>query len=251
MKLIYGFFMAWGNFMTIPCPCKIWNGKAKNAMMGFLPIIGFIIGLLWMAVFWVLNYFNIPPLITTFFMVFYIFAICGFIHMDGFMDTNDAVLSRRPLEERQRILKDSTVGAFAVVMVIFLILGWVAGMYTALDKLSPTELLVIPIVSRAMAGLGVLSCKPIGHSQYKEVSEEPDRKAFGVMIILETVFFVGGAYLFFGNDIRIIWESLVAVVVFLIAMTYGRKNLGGISGDISGYAICFSEIAAIMTLAVL
>ena len=42
------------------------------------------------------------------------------------MDCNDAIMSRRPLEERQRILKDSTVGAFAVVTVVFA-LGMVCG----------------------------------------------------------------------------------------------------------------------------
>ena len=45
------------------------------------------------------------------------------MHMDGFMDVNDAIMSRRPLEDRLRILKDSTVGAFAVITVMFLVLA--------------------------------------------------------------------------------------------------------------------------------
>lgn len=47
MKLLTGFFMAWGNFLALPCPAKKWDGDMKNAMLGFLPAIGLIIGVLW------------------------------------------------------------------------------------------------------------------------------------------------------------------------------------------------------------
>ena len=49
MKYITGFFMTWGNFCTLPCPCKLWDGKYKSIMLGFLPAIGLIIGLIWAA----------------------------------------------------------------------------------------------------------------------------------------------------------------------------------------------------------
>ena len=97
--------MAWGNFITLPCPYKKWDGQLKNMMLAFLPSVGLVIGVLWMAIFWLLVYLQLPPILISFTMLFYIFAVCGFMHMDGFMDCNDAILSRRPLEERQRILK--------------------------------------------------------------------------------------------------------------------------------------------------
>ena len=50
--------------------------------------------------------------------------------LDGFMDCTDSIMSRRDLEERQRIMKDPTVGSFAVVMVCFLLITWFACFYT-------------------------------------------------------------------------------------------------------------------------
>ena len=50
MKLITGFFMAWGNFLTLPCPLKRWDNDLKNYMLGFLPSVGLIIGLIWAGV---------------------------------------------------------------------------------------------------------------------------------------------------------------------------------------------------------
>lgn len=251
MKFVYGFFMAWGNFMTIPCPCKIWDGKAKNAMIGFLPIIGLIIGLLWMGLLWLLNWLLVPALIVDFIMIFYIFAICGFMHMDGFMDCNDAILSRRPLEDRQRILKDSTVGAFAVVTVVFLIVAWFASMYTALYKFYYMPLMIIPVISRSMSALGVLTYKPIGHSQYVEAAGNADRKPFAVAVLLEMLIFTAGAYFIDGMNETILICAGVTVLASLTAMTYARKDLGGMSGDISGYAICLSELAGITALAII
>lgn len=41
--------------------------------------------------------------------------VTGGIHMDGFMDTSDALASWQSPEKRLEILKDSHVGAFAVL----------------------------------------------------------------------------------------------------------------------------------------
>ena len=47
MKIITGLFMAWGNFLSLPCPVKKWDNDLKNYMLGFLPTIGMIIGVVW------------------------------------------------------------------------------------------------------------------------------------------------------------------------------------------------------------
>ena len=60
---------------------------------------------------------EMPVVLTAAVMTVYPFLISGCIHLDGFMDVNDAVMSRRPLEDRQRILKDSHVGSCAVICV--------------------------------------------------------------------------------------------------------------------------------------
>lgn len=46
--------------------------------------------------------------------------VTGFLHLDGYMDVCDALLSRRDLTTRQKILKDSHCGAFAVICMVLL-----------------------------------------------------------------------------------------------------------------------------------
>ena len=36
--------MAWGNFLVIPCPCKLWDSRLNRLMLAFLPEIGALIG---------------------------------------------------------------------------------------------------------------------------------------------------------------------------------------------------------------
>ena len=44
MRYITAFFMAWGNFLVIPCPCKLWDSRLNRLMLAFLPEIGALIG---------------------------------------------------------------------------------------------------------------------------------------------------------------------------------------------------------------
>ena len=142
-------------------------------MLGFLPLIGLVIGIIWSAIYFGLVYLGFPFFVVAFLITFLPFALCGFMHMDGFMDCCDAIMSRRPLEERQRILKDSNTGAFAVVSMIFLILGYFCFLSTAVTTgVDFANMIMIVVLSRAVSGLHVLICKPMGQSQYAQMQEE-------------------------------------------------------------------------------
>ena len=167
--------MAWGNFCSLPCPAKRWDNNYTSLMLGFLPLIGLVIGIIWSAIYFGLVYLGFTFFVVAFLITFLPFALCGFMHMDGFMDCCDAIMSRRPLEERQRILKDSNTGAFAVVSMIFLILGYFCFLSTAVTTgVDFANMVMIVVLSRAVSGLHVLICKPMGQSQYAQMQEETE-----------------------------------------------------------------------------
>ncbi len=172
-KYITGFFMTWGNFFSIPCPCKRWDSKYTSLMLGFLPLIGLLIGIIWAVLYYALVTLGFPFLVVAFFVTLIPLILCGFMHMDGFMDVSDAIMSRRDLAERQRILKDSNTGAFAVISVIFMILGYFCFLSTAISGgVDFANMVMIVVVSRAVAALHVLICKPMQTSQYTVMQEE-------------------------------------------------------------------------------
>lgn len=251
MKYITGFFMTWGNFCTLPCPCKLWDGKYKSIMLGFLPAIGLIIGLLWAAIYFGLVYSGLPYLIVSFVTTFVPFALCGFMHLDGFMDCCDAIMSRRPLEDRQRILKDSHTGAFAVVSVVFMILACYSCLSTAISSgIDFVNMALICVLSRSVSGLEVLISKPIDTSQYVEMDDqEKATKKEGIMLIfIQLIIFIGLG--FWCSSYYAGTAIVCGAVVFaaFAAVTYGKKQLGGMNGDIAGLGIVWGELAGMFAL---
>ncbi|MBR6430626.1 MAG: adenosylcobinamide-GDP ribazoletransferase, partial [Oscillospiraceae bacterium] len=109
-KVITGFFMSWGMFCAIPCPVKLWDEQARPMMLVCFPILGVLMGAIWTLLGFVLSKLQ-WGLFAAALMAVAPFLLTGFIHLDGFMDCCDAILSRRDLAERQRIMKDSHTGA--------------------------------------------------------------------------------------------------------------------------------------------
>lgn len=249
------FMMAWGNFLSLPCPKKVWDEKLKKEMLTMLPIIGLITGFLSFLIFrffglFVFSRFRIPVSVSAFFMTLYTFGISGFMHADGFMDCCDAMLSRRELQERQRILKDSKVGAFSVISMILMALGTfsaffaiqekvisysVAISYTVSARLLPIltaiPLIMIPVISRATAGACVLGMTPLTTSQYADsvhhTAEEvrDDQRTdnnsgyintivIGVLIILFVAIIITTIF-----GLRISFEAVQALITKLLIPT--------------------------------
>lgn len=253
MKLITGFFMAWGNFLTLPCPLKLWDSNLKNYMLGFLPSVGLIIGLLWGGACILMMTLNIPFLVIAFLMTYLPFKLCGFLHLDGFMDCCDAIMSRRPLEDRQRILKDSHTGAFAVVSVAFLLLGFYTFLSQALSMgVDFFTLALIPVVSRGMSGMNVLLRKPMDSSQYAQgdgAGADSQKKKAVLIILLQLAIYSAAGLLLSANPLPVAITLGAAALGALAAILYGKRQLGGMNGDIAGYGIVWGELIGVLAMA--
>ena len=287
MKLLTGFLMTWGNFCSSPCRVKRWDDNCKSLMLGFLPTIGLVIGLLWAGIYVGLVYLSFPFLVVSFILAFLPFSLCGFMHMDGFMDCSDAIMSRRPLEERQRILKDTHTGAFAVISAVFMILGYFAFISTAASMgMDFVNIVIITVLSRSIAGLEVLLSRPLGTSQYAaladssvseadetgetsaadeaDVTEETDmteeaaetkqkptaatKKQGIILLIIQLIIYTASGFLAstFYPSTALVYGAVV--IGTFIAITYAKKQLGGMSGDIAGYGIVWGEFCGVAML---
>ena len=139
---IYGFFMAWGMFLAIPCPKKIWSESARRRMLACLPLVGLIAGGVWALCAWLGGF--LPRPIGALLCAAAPWLVTGFLHLDGFMDVCDAVMSRRDMETRQRILKDSHCGAFAVICMVLLALGqW--SVFLSAEGIALWPLALVPV----------------------------------------------------------------------------------------------------------
>lgn len=245
-KAVTGFFMSWGMFCAIPCPLKIWDENSKLYSVLFIPFVGAVIGVVWALVALLLGFLSAPMLLSAAILAVCPWLVSGFIHLDGFMDCSDAILSRRDLAERQRILKDSHTGAFAVISLV--IAAMIAfGAFADFAGENVWALIFLPAAARCPSAISVLTFKPIGHSGYAKAFESSNKGykiaawcVLAVVAVLPVVLFgVSGLY------------ALAAQIAAFLTILYGRKQLGGMSGDISGYGITVGEIIGAVALILL
>ena len=234
---IYGFFMAWGMFLAVPCPKKIWRESARRKMVACLPLVGLIAGLVWAGCVWLSAFLPLP--LGALLCAAAPWLVTGFLHLDGFMDVCDAVLSRRDLETRQRILKDSHCGAFAVICLVLLFLcQW--AVFLSADATPLLPLVLVPVSCRACAALAVLTLRPIAVSQYSAMERG------GAPVVFAALVLTGVCALS-----AILWGSfapLAAAAGYALAVWYADRQLGGMSGDVSGFALTLGELCGAAAL---
>lgn len=266
MKKYYkSFIMALSMFTVIPTPYVEWDDEGIKNMMKFYPLVGVIVGLIWSTVYYLLSFLNCSIVLKSAVLLIVPFIVTGMLHLDGFMDVCDAILSRRDRAEKLRILKDSTIGAFAVVSLIMLFFLQFGGIYSILEKnglsrifeinsrfnmSSPIySLLLIPIISRCIAAYFLLTKVTIKESSlgtyFKKGTSIQD-------IIIMIIALVLASILCF---ISIGWKGILIPILMTIGITLAVKKcikeFGGVSGDVAGFALVVGEVIGILTMGIL
>lgn len=238
-KSFHALAMCQSMFCAIPSPWQGWDEEARERMLLFLPIVGLEIGVIWSAVAWLCILCKVPPLITALFLCAYPYVVTGFIHLDGFMDVTDAVRSWRDLERRREILKDSHVGSFAVIGVSLLILSQFSLFASMKGSANVWILTFIPVVSRCCSALAVTILPPMATSQYAKNT----RKASHIVLLTGMLITaVLCAAILLG---MVAFALMGCVMGYGLSVLRGYSSLKGMNGDISGYALTLSELAAI------
>ena len=241
----YAFAMCQSMFCAIPFPGNLWDEKARDKMLLLLPVVGLEMGAIWAAIAWLCGAAKLPVLVKGLILAVYPYLAAGFIHLDGYMDVTDAVKSCRSLERRREILKDSHVGAFAVIGIVLLLVAQFAFMASVPEGADWRILLFVPAVSRCGSSLAVTVLKPMNTSQYAQTKK---RGSHVVILLAMTGVFVAAGFLICGRYGLVLLGGLAG---YGLALRKAYKSLEGMNGDISGYALTISELCAAAVLAIL
>lgn len=231
---LQAFAMCQSMFCAIPSPFRVWEEKARDKMLLFLPLVGLEMGLIWGALAWALGQLGLPPLVIALAISMYPYLATGFLHLDGFMDVTDAVKSCRDLQRRREILKDSHVGSFAVIACAMLLLSQFALVAAAEQGIS--VLVLLPMVSRCCSALAVTTLKPMSTSQFASQHFPKDHVlVLGLMLCaaLAAGFLV---------SIRTGAALLGCLAGYGWSLRRGYRSLEGMNGDIAGYALTLGEL---------
>lgn len=212
----------------IPTPKVNWSKAGYRRGVIYFPFIGLLLsGLI------ILLDFKLEHSIISGFFIYYSYLILtGGIHLDGYADTIDGFLARTNRERTLEILHDVHLGTFGVVGLIMLL---VASPLLLAERVS-IQMLLFPVVGRTMVlFLGSISEYARKEGMGKEFTEATKLWMFALFSI---IFLAVSLYFKFWN--ALIAYLFTSVVVYLLAKL-SKKKIGGITGDIVGFCVCFSE----------
>lgn len=246
-----GLLVAFSMYSTVPVPQVQWEKRTMRWALGFLPLVGVLIGLLEWLWFRFCTHFAADGLFYAVGAALLPLFVSGGIHLDGLCDTCDALCSYGDREKRLAILKDPHVGAFGPMWLIAFLLaevGCFAQIY-ARPALLPLAVCGFAI-ARAMGGCKVVLTPCAKDSGLAHLfAENSDKKAVAAALILEVLLYLTVAGLLVYAVPHGLTAATVLVAVLLVwhgvheHMT--RRIFGGITGDLAGFYISISELLAL------
>lgn len=254
MKNIFGgIAVAFSMYSRIPMPHWEWTEESMRYSMCFFPAIGIVTGcleLLWLLV---ASLTGIGVLFTAAVAIILPVLVSGGIHLDGFLDTSDALSSWRTREERLRILKDPHAGAFAVIsgIVLFVVLFGAAGELAGSmisggkDHRDITAILPAFVMARGFSALSVVTFP--GANPKGTVAAFSGASAKKAVVLSSLIYIVGSAGLsVFLDPLTGVLLTGVCLVIFGLYRHTAMKYFGGTTGDLCGWFVTLAETAMLL-----
>lgn len=240
MYLLKSACIAFSMFSKLPMPQFDWEEKQMKYMLLFFPLVGVVIGGISYGWGWFCVAFEVNTMCAALIGAAIPLLLTGGIHVDGYMDTMDALHSYQPAANKLEILKDPHIGAFSVIQLLGYYLIYVAAYSELTGK-----------TAFFLVGMGfwlVRICSAIG------VVSFPRARQDGLVSL-----FAGQADV---KRVRLgLWVQLVLCSALLLLMAKGAgaavlaasigilgyyrrqcgREFGGVTGDTAGYFTVLGE----------
>ena len=232
---------AWAFLTRLPGGAHPADERGLGASVPWFPVVGAVLGLLIGGVYAGM-YELVSPLTAAIVAVLFGVIVTGAFHEDGLADTADSLGGYTP-ERRLEIMKDSRVGTFGVLALVFSILVRVV----ALGEMSAADgvvaLVLAHAIGRSLATLVMVTtpaASPTGLGQsYTQHLPRPAVLAIGAIVFGCAA--VGGPAALVGYGIAVAAAGLVVLVA--------RRAYGGTTGDVLGAVEQLGEMAVLTAAA--
>lgn len=239
-RLWNSFKIAFSMYSKIPMPKSEWTKENMRYIMCFFPLIGVIIG----GLTWLWGYFGLQLARSHTFYAMVLLMIpvlvTGGIHLDGLLDTSDAIHSYQPRERKLEILKDSHAGAFAIITAVVYFLIYF-GVYHEITLKGLPVICIGFVLSRALGGFSIASFPMAKNTGLAATfSDGAQKKCVRIVSIMYAVLCV---------CLMLAYHPVIGGCAVLgIALEYlyyykmSMKEFGGITGDLAGFHMQVSEL---------
>lgn len=238
MKILESIVVAFQFLTRLYLPINVeWDTANLRRSLMWFGLVGAFIGVILAGAMTLFNRFDLIPAVSAIIILLIWIFITGGMHIDGISDMADGFFSMRDKEKTLEIMKDSHVGAFGVITIVFLLLIKFEMLKEFIIIEKNVWLLILPpTIARIAAGL--------------------------VLSFYETTKKSGLGYTFHSSDPRIFWtigfvvtliissilniKSLIFIGIAILASNlmalWAKKKIGGLNGDIYGAIVETVEV---------
>lgn len=242
MTLFKSLVIAIAMYSKIPMPKVEWSEKNMKYALCFFPVVGVLEGGIFLAAGSLLLRLGAGELFRAGVLCVIPILVTGGIHMDGFLDTMDALSSYQTRERKLEILKDSHTGAFAIIgcgVYLILYLGGVS----ALAGQNAFALAGLGfVISRSLSGLSLVwfqSAKRQGLAYTFSSAAHKTVTRWALAVLLTAAAAAAVALEPAAGSVMVLCG--LAVFGFYRYMAY--REFGGVTGDLAGFFLQVCELA--------
>ena len=240
--------MAFALYSRIPMPRLDWESESRKYTLYAFPLVGIAVGIFELLWLWMSQVLDLHTILTGAVLAALPIWVTGGIHLDGFCDVCDARASHQSRERKLEILKDSNVGAFAVIHCVLLLLV-TFGLWCQLE---PADfevwgaLVLLPVFSRCLSAFGALSLPNARESGMLASVTGGEQRRPGRWGLLLGSLLCAAALAALEP-----WFLLAAGAGYLSFLYYVRtakREFGGTTGDLSGWFLQLCELSSLAGL---
>ncbi|MEU9052777.1 adenosylcobinamide-GDP ribazoletransferase [Streptomyces sp. NPDC048384] len=251
---LHGLRFAFGTLSVLPVRVSRWDREAARGGMLCAPLVGVVLGCGAAAAALVLLFLGAGPLLAGIAGAAVPAVLTRGLHLDGLADTADGLGSGKPAEDALRIMKQSDIGPFGVVTLVFVLLAQVAALAQLYDD-SWARGALATVVSAVAARLaltlaartGVPAARPEGLGA-AVAGVVPVRVAVAVALAVTGTAAAAGTLLGTDGIARTALAVLAALASAELLLRHCTRRFGGVTGDVFGG---LAETAATTALVVL
>ncbi len=141
-----GFFSALQFLTVLPAPLARPMDRPSFSL-GYFPLVGLLLGAIVAGLDWLLRQF-LPLSLANGSVIVAMIALTGGLHLDGFMDTCDAIPGAHSTTRRLEILKDLRIGSYGILGVVSLLMAKYLALAALPMALRLPSLLLMPVIGR-------------------------------------------------------------------------------------------------------
>lgn len=241
MKWLESLIVALSMYSKIPMPHIEWTKQNMRYALCFFPAVGVAVGAVLWLWFQVSAFLSAGNILRTAILVLIPVLVTGGIHLDGLLDTADALSSWQTKERRLEILKDSHAGAFAIIICCSYFLA-AFGIWSEADMDSVVVLGLGFILSRALSGFGISTFHCAKNSGLAATfADAADKVKCRFILLAEAGVSIFLMVLYDWK--RGLLAAAAAIIVCLLCRRMAMRKFGGITGDIQGFFLQVCELA--------